>query len=133
MEGILSRHYNHKATRAFYGSSFPDQKTEKLLGRLATNMGTMRSARQNNIRNYFEFAYELLAQFLTTKNKVQFNGQLERMLATKFAWGKPSGGAYQKYDSDKEQIASEVEDIADYCNEYLEEVMRECVGRTFVM
>lgn len=133
MEEILQNHYNHKPGRSMYGSSFPDQKTEKLLGRLATNMGTMRSARQDNLRNYFEFAYELMAQFLTTKNKVQFNGQLERMLATKFAWGRPSGGAYQKYDADKEEIAADVEYLADYCNDMLDYVMQEAVGRTFVM
>lgn len=131
MESILQHYYGAKTGRSY--GRMPDQPTEKLLGRLATGMGTMRSARQNNIRNYNEFAYEILAQYLVTKNKVQFNGQLERMLATKFAWGKPTAGADMKHDADKEELESEIHGIADYCNEMLNEVMLEAHGKVFVM
>lgn len=133
MESILRNYYGVKPGRAFYGGSFPDQPTEKLLGRLATNMGTMRSARQNNLRNFNEFSYEILAQYLITKNKVQFNGKAERMLATKFAWGRPSGGAYMKHDADKEELEYEIHSMAEYCNDMLNEVMLEATGRIFVM
>jgi hypothetical protein len=132
MTEILKHYYGVKTGRSMYGS-FPDRNTEKLLARLATKMGTMRSARQNNLRNFNEFAYEVLAQYLVTKNKVQFNGQLERMLATKFAWGRPSDGAYMKHDADKDELESEIHGIADYCNEMLNEVMLEANGKIFVM
>ncbi len=133
MEQILQKYYGHQPQRAYYSSSIPDDKTSKLLGRLGQGMGTFRSARQDNIRNFNEFHLEVLAQYLVTKNKVQFEGKLGRMLVTKYAWGRPSSGAYMRHDANKEELEESIHDMAEWCNDMLNEVMLEATGRIFVM
>lgn len=102
-----------------------------ILHKLGTGIGTFRSARQNNLRNFFEFNYEVFAQYLMSKNQVQFKKELPKILATKFAWGRPQGPRL-KID-DPIETENHLQNIADYCNDTLGGVLDQCMGKIFVM
>ena len=63
---ITSDLYNIKKSGRF------DNNFDKYKARLFNKIGTMRSARENKIKRYFEFYYELFAQFLNT-GSIKFN------------------------------------------------------------
>lgn len=57
---------------------------------IAMNVGTMNSIRTNNLRNFYEFVFELLAQYITT-GKIVFKPLTKNILLQKrFAWGRPN-------------------------------------------
>lgn len=129
LEKILNNHYQTKPERNMHGSSFPDRKTSNYLQKIATEIGTMKSARQKTLRNFYEFNYELLAQYLVTQNKVQFQKDLKNNLVTRFAWGRPSEYKTKSKDSAENELA----DFAEWCNDALYQVMEGAVGNTYVM
>jgi len=49
-----------------------DNDFDKYKAKLFNRIGTMRSARENKIKRYFEFYYELFAQYLNS-GKITFN------------------------------------------------------------
>lgn len=133
MESVLRTVYGQKPGRAFYDSSTPDRSTEGLLRRVAQQVGTMRSARQENLRNWFEFNYELLAQYLLTTNKVKFRLPAG-MLITRYVFGHPQGFWNRlRSDEDREGMQELLNSMADEYNETLGYVLEQCVGRLFVM
>ena len=58
-------------------------KREKILKYVAQELGTMKSARDKKMRSWYEFAYELLAQYLLT-GSIRFN-PLPRSIVTGIA------------------------------------------------
>lgn len=115
-----------------YGNS---QIDEKDLRALAHAVGTMRSARQNNLRNFFEFVYELVAQWIITGN-VKFNPlPMSLILKKQMAWGRPSNDTKK---SKLDDIAHEdwnetLRGYADKYEHYLDSVFSGLEGRIFVM
>jgi len=111
------------------------QIDEKDLRALAHAVGTMRSARQNNLRNFFEFVYELVAQWIITGN-VKFNPLPKSLLLRKrMAWGRPSNDTKR---SKLDDIAHEdwnetLRGYADKYEHYLDSVFSGLEGRIFVM
>jgi hypothetical protein len=100
---------------------------------LATAVGTMRSARMGNLRNWFEMAYELLAQRLLT-GKIKFNSLPQCITPDrKMAWGRPIG---RRYCGDPEELAEWSEALKGYGEYYehlLDETIKSLVGKIFVM
>jgi hypothetical protein len=79
---ILKDVYNIDVTENSYDFKNNAQK-DKILKYVAQQLGTMKSARDKNIRNWYEFAYELLAQYLIT-DKITFN-ELPKNIVTGIA------------------------------------------------
>lgn len=121
-----------KFVYGYEGKYNDDAGKEKRLRSLSHDMGTMRSARQRNLRNYFEFAYELLAQYLLTTNKIQFN-EPARMLITYYTWGTPQGIYSRLKGKDAIEIEYMVKNMADYYNELIKNTLDSVVGKIFVM
>lgn len=99
---------------------------DKILVALYSEVGTMKSARDRNIRNEFEFLHELFAQFIIT-GKVEFN-TLPDMIKV--------GRGYLPFrgtEMDREIYDGELEMLAEYLTENFEEVLHGQVGRIFVM
>lgn len=123
MQEMLNNYYNYK-------SKLRDRKTDKYLHKFAHSIGTMKSARLKKLRNFSEFYYELVAQYLTTSNKIQFKKDLEKMLFDRYVWGRPNDMIRLK---DDEFIEKELENFADHCNALLDDLMNSLIGETFVM
>ena len=88
-------------------------------------IGTMRSAREHELRNEFEFILELLAQYMIT-GKIVFNP-----LPTKFRYG--NNTAIFNEPNMKDYFNGLLEDLAEGLTHIFDNLMHECVGKIFVM
>ena len=117
-----------------YGGGF-SQADEGELRALAHAVGTMRSARQGNLRNFFEFIYELVAQYIITGG-IKFNPIPKSLLLRKrMAWGRP---AHKTSRSKLDDMAHDEWDeilrgYADKYEHYLDSVFSGLEGKIFVM
>jgi len=128
LQELLNHNYGVKSNLAYGNNTRSDFN---ILHKLATGIGTFRSARQNNLRNFYEFNYEILAQYLMSKNQIQFKTELPKMLATKFAWGKPQGPRLKT--NDPVEMESDLSNLAEYCNYMIDIVLGQCINKIFVM
>jgi len=133
---ILDRVYNIDTypKRFDFSSRFDsegERKREKILKYVAQQLGTMKSARENKIRNWFEFAYELLAQYLLT-GSIKFNPLPKQLLV---GYG-PYGRKQIRYSRDEElleEINRDLEDFAITIQSELKDLLDAAVGSVFVM
>lgn len=131
----IDKKYSYAPGGGYGGGYGNSQIDEKDLRALAHAVGTMRSARQNNLRNFFEFVYELVAQWIITGN-VKFNPlPMSLILNKRMAWGRPSNDTKR---SKLDDIAHEdwnetLRGYADKYEHYLDSVFSGLEGRIFVM
>ena len=131
----IDKKYSYAPGGGYGGGYGNSQIDEKDLRALAHAVGTMRSARQNNLRNFFEFVYELVAQWIITGN-VKFNPlPMSLILKKRMAWGRPSNDTKR---SKLDDIAHEdwnetLRGYADKYEHYLDSVLSGLEGRIFVM
>ena len=90
-------------------------KYNKDMKALAQEIGSFRSARKKEIRNFYEFAHEMIAQWIIT-GKVEFNPPPASFIRqARFAWGNPA------HDYAKKNISGEdFEDIKYYVSNMAE-------------
>ena len=102
---------------------------------LANAVGTMKSADKENLRNFYEFIYELVAQYIIT-GKIAFKPLPKSFILKKqFAWGRPNHQmARSKQDEDSHDGWNDaLHDYASQYEHYLDEVFNSLVGSIFVM
>ena len=111
-----------------YGAN--DNYAEKAAIRrgIAHALGTMKSARDKNLRNDTEFLFELLAQFMVT-GKCTLNRDLPRQIATRYAWGHPQG-PWKRHEAG---IIHEIEYFEQMASETCREIVDHAIGRIYVM
>jgi tRNA nucleotidyltransferase/poly(A) polymerase len=118
-----------------YGKTYDFQGNagrDKILKYVAQELGTMKSARDNKMRNWYEFAYELLAQYLLT-GKITFNPLPQSIITGIAGWGRKQT-RYSKDEEAREAInTSELESIALEIEGDLETILGASVGKVFVM
>ena len=95
---------------------------------LFNQIGTMRSARQGKIKRYFEFYYELFAQYLKTGG-VKFNKLDKAILVGHGAWGRKQYANTNNIDYVNEALSNIERDFYYYANDALNGV----IGGIFVM
>ena len=102
---------------------------------VAHAVGTMKSARERKLVNFYEFPYELMAQYIIT-GKIRFN-PLPKLLVlqTRMAWGRPNNTTTTAKVSDEE--LQEWNDMLDGHSQkyeyYLDTIFDGLVGKMFVM
>ena len=110
-----------------YGGRRPDI-TRLVKSSLFNQIGTMRSAREGKIKRYFEFYYELFAQYLKD-GKITLN-RLKPHIRKKYgAYGREEM-AYTKNIEEVNELISGIERDFEY---YAEDALGELVGKIFVM
>lgn len=134
--GLLKDVYGVQKQSKYY--SYWGQLTaeyEKELKGFMQAVGTMRSARQMNLRNASEFIYELVAQWITTGD-IKFNPlPREFILRKRMAWGRPN------HDKIWTRISNEdwtdwnyqLENMADKYTYNLDSIFSGLVGKMYVM
>jgi hypothetical protein len=95
---------------------------------LCETIGTFKSARDKNLREEFEFLYELFAQFLKN-GSVKFNPLPDVLLTGHGAFGRKE---YRRL-KDRENGEYHLTDLANTFPYYVESVLGENIGKIFVM
>ncbi len=98
--------------------------------RFLAQLGTFKSARDNNLRNFSEFIYECFAQYLI-KGAITLNPPPVQMI-TGFAWGRPS---YSRRLGQPEQAEANyaVQAIEGMSQQEFERALHAARGKIFVM
>lgn len=92
-------------------------------------IGTMRSARQRNLRDYFEFFYELFAQYLI-QGGIKFNPPPQKVV-TGYSYGRPG---YTLLRSDATELCQEyLNTMATTLDYHFHDFFSWAAGRIFVM
>lgn len=90
-------------------------------------IGTMRAAREKNLRNHFEFYFECFAQYLIT-GEIKFNS-----LPSMINLGKRGRSKFQGTEGDHQYYDSLLRGAADSAGEYFEASVGYSVGKILVM
>jgi hypothetical protein len=134
IQRVIEEAYGRRLQRSSAFATLGDGPTDaKILKNFAQLVGTFKSARDKNLRNFPEFYHELLAQYITT-GKISFN-PLPKYIPVKYAWGRPSEGLRSTVNEhDIEYYSGYMDSLAnDVYPDYADECLRECQGRIFVM
>lgn len=123
-----------------YSHSFGSKKISdysRFTKKLMMQLGTMRSARQNQLAREGEFPHELFAQAIIN-NKIEFNKEIPRQLVIDYAWGHPrwDGSKYSKIHNDEYMLDYAVELLesnARFYKSQVNQILAEAVGRIFIM
>lgn len=136
----IERDFRELAKEVF-GMNMPKQDwgryttDDRQLKALASAVGTMNSARNSNLRNFNEFTYELLAQYIIT-GRIKFN-PIPRSLITRnrMAWGRPAPEMrHSRLDPEAHEEWNEMlMGYADKYEHYLDSVLSGMVGNIYVM
>lgn len=105
-----------------------DAAGKTLLKKFANALGTMGSTRKNQLRNFDEFAFELLAQYMIT-GKVTFN-RLPFKMIDRYAWGNPQHIYPRKQNKNWNDY---IEYMEEKYQNILEEIVEYAVGKIFIM
>lgn len=123
----------HSVFDQIYGSAYNERNRELELVKFAFAVGTMKSARDRNLRNFYEFIFELLAQYINT-GKIKFNPIPKNLLLQNAkAWGRPA----PRYRYGKQDQADKFNEyLADKAEEYtysFDWILGKLVGSILVM
>jgi hypothetical protein len=133
---ILRDVYGVSPKREPYGE-YTGSAKEKVLRLAAMQLGTMKSARDSALRNWFEFGYELLAQYMLT-GRVKLNPLPERIVVGSGGWGrKETRGVVDQdaWQAHNDGLMSDglLREYEEEIQNMLEGVLARAVGRIFVM
>lgn len=136
---LVNDYYNQNIHTSKYSYSREDDiKKSNILKGLVNSLGTMKSARDGQVRNFEEFIHEIIAQYLIT-GKIKFN-PLPRFLITKkrFAWGNPNhqgifSPKHQQDEIEQEYFQDRVENIAHQIERAFDSLFKALKGKVFVM
>jgi len=127
-EDLLSTYYG-KGKPGYSYNNYTDLSTyNRVKANLFNHIGTMRSARTGQIKRYFEFYYELFAQYLKD-GKVTLNPLKTLVKTGTAAYGRPVHSYTRDVDGANEVLQSIERDF----NYYAENVLSEASGKIFVM
>lgn len=129
---ILDKVYGIKPKRLdnLYFDGLDDEKKA-----LASAVGTMKSARENNLVTVFEFNYELLAQYILN-GKLRFNPLPKKLILRKrMVWGKPADQyAFSRLPEDHfDEWKNWLNEKAESYEYLLQDILDGLVGKIFVM
>jgi len=120
-----------------YGLSTNYQRfsNEKELRALAHAVGTMKSATRGKLVNFYEFVYEIVAQYIVTGH-VRFNDLPKNLpLDKKMAWGKPNN-TYRRFMGNEEEYTEWNEMLHNHAQKYehyIHDIFGGLLNKIFVM
>lgn len=123
--------YGLDVTGGRYGSTSIADK-DKMLKYIAQQLGTMKSAREGNLRSWYEFAYELLAQYLIT-GTIKFNPLPASVVTGIAGWGRKQTRSSKDEPAREAINLDELESLASEIEGDLEGILGASVNKVFVM
>ena len=125
---ILSEYYNIRIN-----SKYPSQTDRNLLAYVYNQLGTMKSATNNNISRYYEFYYEIFTQYINSGGDVKLNPLPEQLIIPGGTYGRKN---YKLFDSSKsyDDMIVDINILENDVNTWLiDDILISCVGNVFVM
>jgi len=95
---------------------------------LCETIGTFKSARDKNLRNHYEFFYELFTQYLKD-GSIKFNPLPDYLIKGHAAYGRKEYGRLLN----RQEVDDLLEDLRRDYEYYAEDVLGDCIGKIFVM
>jgi hypothetical protein len=129
IDEIMNRVYNIN-TKNGYGWN-DNNNREKMLKYVAQELGTMKAARDKKIRSWFEFGYELLAQYMIT-GKITLNPLPRQMVVGIAGWGRKEKRTGSPDDMESYNTGL-LDQYAEELQEMLDDVLSQAVGEVLVM
>jgi hypothetical protein len=111
-----------------YERNYTPFKFDKTKAKLFNQIGTMKSARDGKIDRYFEFYYELFAQYLKDGN-VTFNPLKGNIVKGHAAYGRKE----YAYTQNVEEVNNILHGITRDFSYYAEDILSSCVGNVYIM
>lgn len=121
---LLDEAYGIRLSRT---PSYRESSESTILKHFYHAIGTMRAAREKNLRNHYEFYYECFAQYLIT-GEIKFNS-----LPSVIYLGKRGRSKFRGTEGDHQYYDSLLRDAADSAGEYFEHSVGASVGKILVM
>lgn len=109
--------------------------SQRFMKALAQSLGTMKSAKNNKIARYPEFTYEVLTQYLMSRDgKIKFNKNLPQILTMPGKFGRQEWISVSRVgEEEKKEIADMIENMEETIEYYLDSLFGALEGRAFVM
>jgi hypothetical protein len=112
--------------------SIKDAESDRILKLAAQQLGTMKSARDNNLRNWGEFAYELLAQYLLTGH-IKFKELPEQFLWNIGPYGRKNFRRTFSQSTREMYNRHDLDYYAQGLETFLDNVLDRAEGKIYVM
>lgn len=130
---FLKKVYNINTDESFsfYDFDFKNESKKKLiLKNVAHQLGSMKSARDQNLRNFYEFAHELFAQYIIT-GKIKLNLLPQKLF---IGYG-PYGKKEYKYGfkNEYELLQNAIDDLQYDIENSINEILNSAIGKIFVI
>lgn len=121
--------YGIKKTHKWHsrGSSV-NREYQIAMRHLYETIGTFKSARDKNLRDYFEFHYELFTQYLKD-GSIKFNSLPDVLIVGHGSYGSKK----QRRLLNRESAEENLDELSRDYHYYAENVLSDCVGKIFVM
>jgi hypothetical protein len=132
---LLREIYKIDKRFSYYGKMIGDADDEKELRALAHAVGYMRSARTGNLRNFYEFIYELVAEWIITGRIKIKPIPRSLILRKRMAWGHPANDTLNSRlnNVEHEEWNEMLQGYADKYEHYLDSIFTGLEGKMFVM
>lgn len=108
------------------------QDYDKKLKYVAQELGTMKAARDKKIRSWFEFGYELLAQYFITGH-IKLNPLPNNIVVGMGGWARPQTAIVRDKETQKTYNTHDLGYYAQSLESWIDNVMDHAVGNVFVM
>lgn len=105
---------------------------EKMLKYVAQSLGTMKAARDGNIRNWNEFAYELLAQYFITGH-IKLNPLPDSIVTGMGGWARKQTSYVRNREAQSTYNNHDLEYFSQSLESWIDGVLDHAVGKVFVM
>jgi hypothetical protein len=129
---LYSKDVNHKTSYNSNDYKIKRDK-EKIKRQIAHALGTFKSARDKNLRDYYEFTNELVAQYVIN-NKITFNKDFPRLLPMYYTWGTPQGIYKKNIDEHHmREIKLNISNYETIIYDNIKNMINNAVGKIFVM
>ena len=134
LDSVTKTIYRSTVTPSYWGNTDYDAIKRQRSIRLAVAhaLGTMKSARDKNLRNPAELTNELIAQYIIT-GEVKLNDKLPQQLAIRYNWGHPDG-PWKTGDKDvEEDMVDFIQNTESSLNQYISDLLYSSIGNIYVM
>jgi hypothetical protein len=108
------------------------QDYDKKLKYVAQELGTMKAARDKKIRSWFEFGYELLAQYFITGH-IKLKPLPDNIVVGMGGWARPQTARVRDTEAQTTYNTHDLEYFAQSLESWIDNVLDHAVGKVFVM